>query len=133
MSGRIGHGLLWGAIGEPGVDPRFEQTGQVEKAVVPPRPGVQQPGVVARPDRLLGDGVLGAGERPVGVKLRSAAPVVAARLRALADGRAAVALEVPQAGVAPGQACVFYDGDRVLGGGWIERPETARSAEHQAA
>ena len=31
-----------------------------------------------------------------------------------------------QAGVAPGQACVAYDGDRVLGGGWISRPsETA--------
>jgi len=25
----------------------------------------------------------------------------------------------PQTGVAPGQACVVYDGDRVLGGGWI--------------
>ncbi|MDB9703829.1 tRNA 2-thiouridine(34) synthase MnmA [Rhodospirillales bacterium] len=27
----------------------------------------------------------------------------------------------PQAGVAPGQACVAYEGDKVLGGGWIER------------
>ncbi|MBT5540301.1 MAG: tRNA 2-thiouridine(34) synthase MnmA, partial [Alphaproteobacteria bacterium] len=26
-------------------------------------------------------------------------------------------------GIAPGQACVFYDGDRVLGGGWITREE----------
>ena len=33
-------------------------------------------------------------------------------------------------GVAPGQAAVLYDGDRVLGGGWIE--ETA-SALHSAA
>jgi tRNA-specific 2-thiouridylase len=36
--------------------------------------------------------------------------------------------------VAPGQACVFYDGDgtdaRVLGGGFIERSE--RSAEAEA-
>jgi len=29
--------------------------------------------------------------------------------------------EEPALGVAPGQACVFYDGTRVLGGGWIER------------
>jgi tRNA-uridine 2-sulfurtransferase len=26
---------------------------------------------------------------------------------------------------APGQACVFYDGDRVLGGGFIARPSTS--------
>ena len=25
----------------------------------------------------------------------------------------------PQEAVAPGQACVLYDGSRVLGGGWI--------------
>ncbi len=28
--------------------------------------------------------------------------------------------DAPELGVAPGQAAVFYDGDRVLGGGWIE-------------
>jgi tRNA-specific 2-thiouridylase len=31
-----------------------------------------------------------------------------------------VAFEQPEYGVAPGQAAVLYDGDRVLGGGWIE-------------
>jgi tRNA-specific 2-thiouridylase len=31
-----------------------------------------------------------------------------------------VAFATPQSAVAPGQAVVFYDGDRVLGGGWIE-------------
>jgi len=30
-----------------------------------------------------------------------------------------VSLDEPAAGVAPGQAAVFYDGDRVVGGGWI--------------
>lgn len=30
-----------------------------------------------------------------------------------------VELDVPEEGVAPGQACVAYDGSRVLGGGWI--------------
>jgi tRNA-specific 2-thiouridylase len=30
--------------------------------------------------------------------------------------------------VAPGQACVFYDGSRVLGGGWIARAATLQAA-----
>jgi tRNA-uridine 2-sulfurtransferase len=34
-------------------------------------------------------------------------------------GAAAVRLDQPAVGVAPGQAAVFYDGDRVMGGGWI--------------
>jgi tRNA-specific 2-thiouridylase len=36
-------------------------------------------------------------------------------------GGGAVVLDEPALGVAPGQACVLYDGARVLGGGWIRR------------
>jgi tRNA-specific 2-thiouridylase len=35
------------------------------------------------------------------------------------DDRLTVEFDAPQFGVAPGQAVVCYDGDRVLGGGWI--------------
>ena len=45
---------------------------------------------------------------------------VPATITPLADGRAHVLFETPQSGVTPGQAAVFYEGDRVLGGGWIE-------------
>lgn len=38
----------------------------------------------------------------------------------LDDGRLSVRFDEPQFGVAPGQAVVCYDGERVLGGGWIE-------------
>jgi tRNA-specific 2-thiouridylase len=34
----------------------------------------------------------------------------------------------PEYGVAPGQAAVFYAGDRVLGGGWIEETVAAELA-----
>ena len=48
-------------------------------------------------------------------------------------GRTFVDLAAGEAGVAPGQACVFYDGDgagsRVLGGGFIARAERAAEAE----
>lgn len=38
----------------------------------------------------------------------------------LSDDRAEIVFPTPQRGVAPGQAAVFYDEDRVIGGGWIE-------------
>jgi tRNA-specific 2-thiouridylase len=37
----------------------------------------------------------------------------------LGDGQVKVKLQTPQRAVTPGQAAVFYDGDLVLGGGWI--------------
>lgn len=36
------------------------------------------------------------------------------------DGTATVELDRAEAGISPGQAAVLYDGDEVLGGGWIE-------------
>jgi tRNA-specific 2-thiouridylase len=36
------------------------------------------------------------------------------------DAAACLRFDAPVAAVAPGQAAVFYDGERVLGGGWIE-------------
>jgi tRNA-uridine 2-sulfurtransferase len=59
---------------------------------------------------------------PVDVKLRSAQPPVAAHLY---EGGCEVALDAPAFGVAPGQACVFYEESRCLGGGWIARNDIA--------
>jgi tRNA-specific 2-thiouridylase len=47
-------------------------------------------------------------------------PGVRARITLRGKSEAQVEFETPQSAVAPGQAVVFYDGDRVLGGGWIE-------------
>ena len=43
----------------------------------------------------------------------------------LDDGRASVRFASPRRAVAPGQAVVFYAGDRVLGGGIIQSAESA--------
>jgi tRNA-specific 2-thiouridylase len=74
----------------------------------------------------LGDGAFDAapaGGWDVEVKVRSTRPPRPARVRPLGDGRAEVTMALAEEGVAPGQACVFYDpdGSRVLGGGWIVR------------
>jgi tRNA-specific 2-thiouridylase len=42
-----------------------------------------------------------------------------AEIELLSDDRLRVRFKDPQSGVAPGQAVVFYEGARVLGGGWI--------------
>ena len=63
-----------------------------------------------------------AGERiRVAVKVRSTHAPAPATVVADAAGGARIALDRPEAGIAPGQAAVFYDGNRVLGGGWISR------------
>ncbi|MBV9861326.1 MAG: tRNA 2-thiouridine(34) synthase MnmA [Alphaproteobacteria bacterium] len=59
----------------------------------------------------------------VAAKLRSTQPPVAAVLYPGAEpGEAELVLTASAGAVAPGQAAVLYDGDRVLGGGWICRP-----------
>jgi tRNA-uridine 2-sulfurtransferase len=44
----------------------------------------------------------------------------AATLEPLSERRVRVTFDEPQSAVAPGQAVVMYDGDVVVGGGWIE-------------
>ena len=61
------------------------------------------------------------------VKTRSMRPPVAARVTPKGEG-ATVELLHPEDAVAPGQACVFYDGGRVLGGGWIVQNDIAALA-----
>jgi tRNA-specific 2-thiouridylase len=53
------------------------------------------------------------------VKLRSTQAGFPATIEPLADGKARVTLKEPQEAVSPGQACVAYLGDVMLGGGWI--------------
>ena len=62
-------------------------------------------------------------EWQISAKVRSTRPPKDAILRPISDTEAVVELMIAEEGVAPGQACVFYDRDesRVLGGGWITK------------
>ena len=84
--------------------------------------------VIVGPEVALGRDLVELGEsnwleapaegRAVAAKLRSAQPAQPAHLLRLGGGWG-LRLEAPQKGVAPGQAAVCYDGERVIGGGFI--------------
>jgi tRNA-uridine 2-sulfurtransferase len=53
-------------------------------------------------------------------KIRYRHQPVPCRIEPLPEGRVRVHFRAPEKSVTPGQAVVFYDGDCVRGGGWIE-------------
>jgi tRNA-uridine 2-sulfurtransferase len=95
--------------------------------------GLDAPGrrvIVGSQDQLLADRLVIERtrwipfERPDGalracVRIRSSHAGAAATVRDLGQGRAEVRFDEPQRAIAVGQAAVAYDGDLVLGGGWI--------------
>ena len=64
------------------------------------------------------------------VQIRYRAPPIPCVIRPGADDACEVRLNEAFAAVTPGQAAVFYRGDQVLGGGWIER--AIKEERHQA-
>jgi tRNA-specific 2-thiouridylase len=102
-------GLDIGGQAEPLYVVRIEP--EARRVVVGPKAAL-----AVRSARLSGVNWLGEGQREgLFAKVRSMARPAPARF----DGTS-VEFEAPEYGVAPGQAAVLYDGDRVLGGGWIE-------------
>jgi tRNA-specific 2-thiouridylase len=61
-----------------------------------------------------------AGPRRIAAQIRHRHQAAPATVRALGDARAEVEFDAPQLAISPGQAVVFYDGDAVVGGGWID-------------
>ena len=64
--------------------------------------------------------------REATVKIRYSHPGTPANVTPLENNRARIRLHEAQRAVTPGQAAVIYDGDLVLGGGWICRTEPVR-------
>ena len=72
----------------------------------------------------LGDEAVGA-KKEIMVRVRSTQQPIKASVQLEEGGKATVTFAEAEAGVSPGQAGVFYDGDRVLGGGWIRTTTSA--------
>jgi len=59
------------------------------------------------------------GEVSVAIKIRHRHEPAAAMLRVVGDDCVEAVFDEPQRAITPGQAAVFYQGDEVVGGGWI--------------
>ncbi|MEO1686885.1 MAG: tRNA 2-thiouridine(34) synthase MnmA [Pseudomonadota bacterium] len=110
--------------GEPLYVTRLEP--ETRRVIVGPREALAVRRVPLAEVNWLGDGAFQDapdGGWEIEARVRSTRPSAPARLGPLGPDRAEVELLSPEAGVAPGQACVFYaaEGTRVLGGGWITR------------
>jgi tRNA-specific 2-thiouridylase len=113
-------------IGIAGAEPLYVLRLEPERrrVVVGPRAALGQRRVLLGGVNWLASAAPGPDGMRIAVKLRSAQPPLAATLFLDGAGGGEAMLEAPALGVAPGQACVCYDGSRVLGGGWIRRSET---------
>ena len=115
-------GLEIGGLAEPLYVVRLDA--EQRRVIVGPKSALAVSEAILSDINWLGGNFSG----PLRAKVRSLAKPVAARLD---DNR--LLFDAPEYGVAPGQAAVLYDGDRVLGGGWIDSTVSAGQTPIAAA
>jgi tRNA-specific 2-thiouridylase len=91
------------------------------EVVVAPRDYLDASGLTANRVSLVDDSRATGAELEVEVKIRYRHPAIPATMRVDSSRHAEVRFITSGPAVTPGQACVFYRGDEVLGGGFIER------------
>jgi tRNA-specific 2-thiouridylase len=87
--------------------------------VVGPRPELERTTLTASNVNWI-SGVQPTAPLRVTAQIRHRHRPAAGTVRALESGRASMEFDAPVSAITPGQAVVFYDGDVVLGGGWID-------------
>ena len=115
-------GLGIGGLADPLYVVRLEV--DARQVIVGPKAMLATRTIPVREINWLGDEPFEArAEWHLSVKIRSTRPPVEAVIRPHGPRDAVIELVVPEEGVSPGQACVFYDpqSSRVFGGGWIWR------------
>jgi len=91
---------------------------ETRAVVIGPRDELLGRGVVAREVNWLVSPAPDVGDE-VAVQIRHRARATPGTLVRVSDSEVEVALEEPASAISPGQSCVFYDGERVVGGGVI--------------
>ena len=115
-------GLGIGGLADPLYVVRLDA--DAAQVVVGPKEMLATRTVPVREVNWLGDAPFDSqAEWHVAVKVRSTRPPTDAVIRPISATEATVELVAAEAGVSPGQACVFYDRDssRIFGGGWIHK------------
>jgi tRNA-uridine 2-sulfurtransferase len=110
-------GLDIGGLAEPLYVVRVEAVSR--RVIVGPRTALGVSTIHVRDVNWLGAPV-GADGQAVAVRVRSTGDMLIGQLHLRGTG-ATIELDEPETAVSPGQACVLYDGTRVLGGGWVQR------------
>jgi tRNA-uridine 2-sulfurtransferase len=94
--------------------------------------------IIGTRDELLGRGLIArevnwlaaapAAGSEVSVRVRHRAPLARGELIRIDENEIEIALDDPVSAITPGQSVVLYDGERVLGGGFIEAATESRRA-----
>ena len=118
------HGVTIGqrrGLGISAAEPLYvvEIDDQSKRVVVGTKQELLSAGLIAR--RVNWQDLTSQSEFEAEVQIRYRAPAVACVIRPHDNHCCEVYFHDPIAAVTPGQAAVFYRGDKVLGGGWIER------------
>ena len=104
------------AVGSPRYVVQIEPVGRTVR--VGPREALDRAGLTA--EKVAWHVDMPDGPSPCIAQIRARHKGVAATVEPLPGGRARVWFDTPQSAVTPGQVVALYDGDLVLGGGWIE-------------
>ncbi|MDB0000155.1 tRNA 2-thiouridine(34) synthase MnmA [Amylibacter sp.] len=111
-------------LGIGGGDPLYviKLDADSREVIVGPKEALATRTVLIKEINWLGeDNFLDLKERTLAVRVRSTRSPKEAIIKPISETTATVELVMAEEGIAPGQACVFYDieGTRIYGGGWI--------------
>jgi len=108
-------------LGISAADPLYVVKLDAERRLVQvgPRAALERPGLTASGVNWV-TGTPPAGDVPAQVQIRSRHAAASARVTPIGSGRMSVEFDSPQSAITPGQAAVVFQGNEVLGGGWID-------------